>query len=29
MQYARPVDEVTKVAVQIAQGDYLARTTDG
>jgi len=26
MQYARPVDEVTKVAVQIAQGDYLART---
>ena len=26
MQYARPVDEVTKVAVQIAQGDYHART---
>ena len=26
MQYARPVDEVTKVAVQIAQGDYLVRT---
>ena len=24
-QYARPVDEVTRVAVQIAQGDYLAR----
>ena len=26
LQYARPVDEVTKVAVQIAQGDYHART---
>ena len=26
MQYARPVDEVTRVAVQIAQGDYLIRT---
>jgi two-component system, OmpR family, phosphate regulon sensor histidine kinase PhoR len=26
LQYARPVDEVTKVAVQVAQGDYFART---
>ena len=25
MQYARPVDEVTKVAVQIAQGDYYCK----
>ncbi|WP_179392706.1 two-component system histidine kinase PnpS [Sporosarcina sp. JAI121] len=26
LQYARPVDEVTKVAIQVAQGDYFART---
>lgn len=26
LQYARPVDEVTRVAVQIAKGDHLART---
>ncbi len=26
LQYARPVDEVTKIAVQIARGDYLVRT---
>jgi two-component system, OmpR family, phosphate regulon sensor histidine kinase PhoR len=26
MQYARPVDEVTRAAVQIARGDYLVRT---
>lgn len=26
LQYARPIDQVTKIAVQVAQGDYLART---
>ena len=26
LQYARPIDQVTKTAVQIAHGDYLART---
>jgi len=26
LQYARPVDEVTRVAVQIARGDHFART---
>ena len=26
LQYARPVDDVTRVAIQIAKGDHLART---
>ncbi|CAM3155679.1 ATP-binding protein [Filibacter tadaridae] len=26
LQYAKPIDEITRIAVRIAEGDYLART---